>query len=378
MSLIFSAGNLEKNNLLQQRIFRKPFHTGTYFFKFGAMKLFRASIVIVFLGFFCSFAAAQEYEAEVDSAWIASQNGGSTEMNDGNDEQAPSCIGDGCGEAVSEAPVTDANAEPSTEPEPQQPKAVAQNDDEEEDCTPADSLLPECKDNTTTSVDDDEDDDTYDRYINENSDISRASREGFTKAIELGFRLGAGINKSFGHNAEDWNLGIEVTGGLIAQMNIGNGGLSSVVELDFSYRRYNYEAEFVYDDYSESDEATISIALFEIPVILRYAINEGNFFVGLGFDLGLKLTDVSTFKQTIDTKKGIEEEDPHDNTLPAALLELGGIVDLGYFIARNVAVDVRFLQNFTNLLNEDVIAETSMLKTTLYGLHVTVGVSFLL
>ena len=244
--------------------------------------------------------------------------------------------------------------------------------------TALDSLLPECKENATTNAYDDEDDDTYDRYINENSDISRASREGFTKAVELGFRLGAGINKSFGHNAENWNLGIEVTGGLIAQMNIGNSGLSSVVELDFSYRRYNYEAEFVYDDYSENDEATISIALFEIPVILRYAINEGNFFVGLGFDLGLKLTDVSTFKQTIDTKKGVEEEDPHDNTLPAAALELGGIVDIGYFIARNVAVDVRFLQNFTNLLNEDVIAETTMLKTTLYGLHVTVGVSFLL
>ena len=113
-------------------------------------------------------------------------------------------------------------------------------------------------------------------------------------------------------------------------------------------------------------------------MILRYAINEGNFFVGLGFDLGLKLTDVSTFKQTIDTKKGVEEEDPRDNTLPAALLELGGIVDLGYYITRNAFVDVRFLQNFTNLLNEDVIAETTMLKTTLYGLHVTVGVSFLL
>ena len=329
-------------------------------------------LTIAILSIFGAFSFAQEYEAEVDSAWIASQNGGSTEMNDGNDEAAPSCIGDGCDEPAPQA------AESATPAAASEEKAkVASAADDEEDCTPADSLLPECRD-TPAANDDDEDDDTYDRYINENSDISRASREGFTKAVELGFRLGAGINKSFGHNAEDWNLGIEVTGGLVAQMNIGNGGLSTVMELDFSYRRYNYEAEFVYDDYSESDEATISIALFEIPVILRYAINEGNFFVGLGFDLGLKLTDVSTFQQTIDTKKGVEEEDPRDNTLPAALLELGGIVDLGYYITRNAFVDVRFLQNFTNLLNEDVIAETTMLKTTLYGLHVTVGVSFLL
>lgn len=329
------------------------------------MKLFRALPIAVLLALSCAF--AQEYEAEVDSAWIASQNGGNTEMNDGNDEATPSCIGDGCGEAEPQAAE---NSAPAAETE--EKSKVASATDEEEDCTPADSLLPECKDNATS---DEEDDDTYDRYINENSDISRASREGFTKAVQLGFRLGAGFNKSFGNNAEDWDIGIEVTGGLVAQMNIGNKGFSAIMELDFSYRRYSYEAEFVYDDYSESDEATINIALFEIPVIMRYAINEGNFFVGLGVDLGLKLTDVSQFKQTIDTKKGVEEEEPHDNTLPANALELGGIVDIGYTFNRNITVDLRFLQNFTNLLNEDVIAETTMLKTTLYGLHMTVGAS---
>ena len=337
------------------------------------MKLFRVLPTAIFLGMFCVF--AQAYEADVDSAWIASQNGGSTEINDGSDEPNPDCIGDGCGETVSKAPTTDVSAESSTEPEPQQPKAVVQNDDEEE-CTPADSLLPECRDSAS---DDEEDDDTYDRYINDNSDISRASREGFSSGFTLGFRVGGGFNMFFlGELTDDWIIGYEATAGIIAQTKLGNAGLFATIGLSFSYFRYRYEADLEYDDFSEEDEAKINVALFEIPLVIKYAIGGGNITVGLGFDMGLKLTGSSEFDQTINTSTTTEHDPTHDNTLPTAGLEMGGIFEIGYSVNKNFAIDLRIVQRFTNLLNQDVVFESTVKDANLLGTHATIGFSLFL
>ena len=153
------------------------------------MKLLRVLTAIIFSGIVCSAFAQDEYPAEVDSAWIASQNGGSTELNDGNNEEAPACIGDGCNgtetaTTASTAPEQDTTAKAETVTAAKGKKA--EDDSDEEDCTPADSLLPECKDDQPASRYDDDDDDTYDRYANENADISRASREGFSNGFTLG------------------------------------------------------------------------------------------------------------------------------------------------------------------------------------------------
>ena len=46
------------------------------------------------------FAQNDSWSTDVDSAWIASQNGGRTELNDGNNEPNPDCIGDALLRAV--------------------------------------------------------------------------------------------------------------------------------------------------------------------------------------------------------------------------------------------------------------------------------------
>ena len=345
--------------------------TTSFFSKFSTMKLFRVFTAIIFSGIVCSAFAQDSYEADVDSAWIASQNGGSTEMNDGSDEPNPECIGDGCGEAV---------AAPTTE----ETKKEEAPSDEEEDCTPADSLLPECKDSASetkvaSSDDDDDDDDTYDRYTNENADISRASREGFSSGFSLGFRFGGGFNLIFlGEETDDWRVGYEATAGIIAQTKLGIEGLFASVGLSFSYFRYRYEADFEFDDYSEEDEAKVNVALFEIPVIIKYAIGGGNITLGLGFDLGLKLTGSSEFDQTINTSTTTEQDDTHDNTLPTAGLEMGAVLEIGYIVNKNVSVDLRVIQRFTNLLNSDVVFESSVKDAKLLGTHATIGISLFL
>lgn len=345
--------------------------TTSFFSKFSTMKLFRVFTAIIFSGIVCSAFAQDEYPAETDSAWIASQNGGSTELNDGNDEPNPDCIGDGCGETVAESA-------------PEKTKDASADSDEEEDCTPADSLLPECKDSApdtkvASSDDDDDDDDTYDRYTNENADISRASREGFSSGFSLGFRFGGGFNLIFlGNHTEDWSIGYEATAGIIAQAKIGIEGLYATVGLSFSYFRYRYDADLKYEDYSEEDEARINVALFEIPFIVKYAIGGGNITLGLGFDLGLKLTGSSAFDQTINTSTTTEQDETHDNTIPTESLELGGIFEVAYSVNKNISVDLRVLQRFTNLLNSDVVFESALKKANLLGTHVTVGVSLFL
>ena len=335
------------------------------------MKLFRVLPIAIFLGLFC--VNAQAYEADVDPAWIASKNGGSTELNDGNDDENPDCIGDGCGEQAKSAPAKSAEATRKS-----WEKEDAKGPADEDECTPADSLLPECQEETVASDDDDDDDDTYERYTNENADISRASREGFSSGFTLGFRFGGGFNMFFlGEEIEDWRIGYEATAGLITQAKLGNAGLFATVGLSFSYFRYRYEADLEYDFYSEEDEGIINLAQFEIPMILKYAIGGGNIAVGLGFDLGLKLTGSSTFDQTINTSAGPEHE-THDNTLPTAGVELGGIFEISYNVNRNFVIDLRAVQRITNLLNHDVVFETSVKNAKLYGLHGTIGFSLFL
>lgn len=358
--------------------------TPFFFPKFSGMKLFRVFTAIIFSGIVCSAFAQDEYPAETDSAWIASQNGGSTELNDGSEEPNPECIGDGCGEATAEPTTEQASNEAVAESATEKTKNEGADSDEEEDCTPADSLLPECKDsapeNKVASIDDDDDDDdTYDRYTNENADISRASREGFSSGFSLGFRFGGGFNLFFiGKNTEDWSIGYEATAGIIAQTKIGIEGLYATVGLSFSYFRYRYDADLKYEDYSEEDEARINVALFEIPFIVKYAIGGGNITLGLGFDLGLKLTGSSAFDQTINTSTTTEQDDTHDNTIPTETLELGGIFEVAYSLNKNVSFDLRVLQRFTNLLNSDVVFETALKDANLLGTHVTIGVSLFL
>ena len=316
------------------------------------------------LTFSVSCAYAQNtYEADTDSAWIASQNGGSTELSNGSDEPNAACIGDGC-DGTETFPAEQAAAAPGDSSAQADSAKVAKADSSEyEDCTPADSLLKECK----------EDDDTYDRYLNENAEMYRARKEGFSRKISLGFRAAGGMNMVFGKKSGGWELGYEGSAGMFAKMPFFSRLFTLYPELDFDYRVFNFKSE---SDYSE-DEAVITQMLFEIPVLFLFAPDNEGFFVGIGPDIGLKLSSKSKYKQEVDTGKKIEK-DKRKNTLPTTGVLIGGAFDIGYAFTSHFSVDIRVVQYLTNLVNEKAVAETAIMGSKLYTFHTTLGISFAL
>ena len=359
----------------------------------------KSLLLFALLSLFGTYAFAQEYEADVDSAWIASQNGGhALESEPASEEPAPACIGDGCDgtETATESETTesaatkqatesaeqtetaatgdstqvadstatakaDSTVKDSTKKTASIVKITEENEDDYEDCTEADSTNTEC-----VEVDES---DTYDRYIQENAEQYRARKEGFSRSIQLGLRATGGMNTLFGKKSDGWGFGYQGGGGIMVKMPVGIRYVSLVPEIDFIYRKYNFEKS---NDYSKS-EASIEYMLFEIPIIIRYTFDEDNFFVGLGMNVDLKLTGSSKFTQKM---KETGEKDKRNNSLPTSGVELGGVFNLGYAINRWFVVDVRVVQCFTNLLNEGAIAESSLSKAHLYTFYTSLGLTF--
>lgn len=333
---------------------------------------------------------AQEYEADVDSAWVASQNGGSTEISDGN-ESTPyaACIGDGCDgvdmigsadnrNASSVAMDTSAavkttvdSAADSARDTTTSNTSVAADTSEYEDCTEADSLNADCVEVAESASDDE----SADPNLEETAAQYQARKEGFSKAVQLGVHAAGGINYLFGKKTDGWGLGYEVNGGIMVMLPLYRK-LSLATELDFGYRHYSYEDD---TDYSHN-EAGIDLYLFEIPVMARYTFDDEGFFVGLGFNLGLKLNGYSEYKFDYNSDVKIDDEETsgkRNNTLPTAGVEIGGIFNLGYNITNWMAVDVRVVQSFLNLLNESNVAETSFTDAYWMSFYTTLGVAFM-
>lgn len=356
----------------------------------------KSFLLFALLSFFGTYALAQEeyYQPDVDSAWVASQNGGQPlESEEQPAEATPACIGDGCDG-------TETAAEPVAEPEQastaEQTETAATGDstqvadstataqatadstkkdsaqvktaankpidpDEYEDCTEADSTNTECVEIDET--------DTYDRYLQENAEMYRARKEGFSRSIQIGIRAAGGMNTFFGKKSDDWGFGYQAGGGILVRLPVGIRHVSLVPELDFVYRNYNYESK---NEYSKT-EGSLDYMLFEIPIIVRYTFDEDNFFVGLGMNLDLKLTGSSEITQKT---KETGEKDKRKNTLPSSGVELGGVFNVGYAINRWLIADIRVVQCFTNLLNEDAIAESSLSKAHLYTFYTSLGLTF--
>lgn len=364
---------------------------------------------------------AQEYEADVDSAWVASQNGGSTEISDGN-ESTPNaaCIGDGCdgvdmigsadnrnASSVAEnssenvttetanatsgdvpsgsnsaAETSDANstqaagastatADSKTAADSVSKVADIQDSTEYEDCTEADSLNADCVEVAESAGDDE----SADPNLEETAAQYQARKEGFSKAVQLGVHAAGGINYLFGKKTDGWGIGYEINGGIMVMLPLYRK-LSLATELDFGYRHYSYEDD---TDYSHN-EAGIDLYLFEIPVMARYTFDDEGFFVGLGFNLGLKLNGYSEYKFDYNSDVKIDDEETsgkRNNTLPTAGVEIGGIFNLGYNITSWMAVDVRVVQSFLNLLNESNVAETSFTDAYWMSFYTTLGVAFM-
>ena len=298
----------------------------------------------------------------------------------------PNCVGDGCGyvsadqadQAVQSESEDNSNysysdngsaseEEPwptSTEESTTDTTAAANtgsDDDEEEDEAPAVA---------TTNIDE-EDEDTQ-HYIEENASDYRARKEGFSKGMQFGVRAQVGINNNLGSKASDWNIGPELGAGIMAKLPLGRSFAVST-ELNFSYRHYSYDGK---SDYGKN-EASIDEMLFEIPVIAQFIFDEDGFFIGLGPNLGLKMSGDSEFNQTIDFE-GTKTKDKRSNTVPTVGVEIGALLDVGCAINRWLVLDLRVIQNFTNLLDLDLIAESALMHSKLYTMHVGFGATLLL
>lgn len=332
---------------------------------------YRKFTLIVALFSFLSVSAFA-YEADVDSAWIAAQNGGRTELNDGNNEPNPDCIGDGCGIPTQsqETQVTTQGDQASAATAAS--TAATADTSESEYCTEADSANPDCADEAeedNKKVTYNEDGDAT--YVNENHEIYRARKEGFYTSINLGFRLAGGVDLLFGEKADTWKPGFLGNLGIYVQIPFGSQYFRVYSALDFSYRRYFYEET---NEYSEN-EAYVEMYMFEIPFMLRYIGDGDGFFMGVGADLGLKLSGFSEFKQESEIEGEIIK-DTRNKTIPTNGVEIGVALDFGYHFYSNFGFDFRFVQYFTNLVDENKLDESTLFDSNLWPFNATLGVFY--
>ena len=210
----------------------------------------------------------------------------------------------------------------------------------------------------------------YARYKNEatsKAEINRQRTEGFARAIMLGVRAQGGTNTFFGSNSDGWSLGWQAGGGLLVKMPLGIKDLFIVPELTFNFRQYRYEQK---TDYG-TNEASIDIMMFEIPIIVRYVLEDYNFYLGLGLNIGLKLTGSSEFDMGLD----IGNDKHYENTIATSGVEVGGALDLGYMFSRYVHFNIRVVQCFTSLLNQTLVAQKEFMDSTFLTFYTTAGIS---
>ena len=207
----------------------------------------------------------------------------------------------------------------------------------------------------------------YRREKTSKAEINRQRAEGFARSILLGARASAGVNTFIGNETSGWGLGFQGSAGLLVQLPLGVKNLNMVPELVFTYRHYSYSSE---TDFGDND-ASIDIMMFEIPLIVRYTFVDYNVFLGLGLNLGLKLS--SEFNQNID----MGEDKTYDNTIATTGFELGAAVDVGYMLTRWVQLNIRLVQGFTNLLNQTLNAERSFKDSNFLTSYASVGICFL-
>ena len=290
---------------------------------------------------------------------------GSGEVSD------PNCVGDGCGyvpadQAAEQSYQYGENSEAASDGVSSDESAQAAG----EGASVSDSTQADSTKVATTNIDEEDEDSPH--YITENAAEYRARKEGFSRGVQFGVRVSGGANKSFGHKSDDWNVGPEFGAGLMARLPLGES-FGVATELNYSYRRYTYEGKSNYGKY----EAEIDEMLFEIPFMGQYVFDEDGLFFAFGVNLGLKMSGESEFRQKI-TAEGHESKDKRSNTIPTVGVEIGGLADIGYVVNRWLVLDLRVVQNFTNLLDLDLIAESTLMHSKLYTMHVSLGATLLI
>ena len=260
--------------------------------------------------------------------------------------------------------------------------AFAQSSDDDEwvsaDSAPAATSSGEAYDGTNDSefANDEEYARAYARYKTQTtsrSEISKQRSEGFSQSVFLGARLQGGFNTFLGSNSEGWGAGWNAGAGLIIKISMFTKNFSLVPELTFNYRHYGYEKDM--DVYT--NKAKLNIMLFELPIMFRYTFDQYDFFVAAGLHLGLKLMGDTEFSSEANSGVVTGSVDKSTNTFVSTNMEVGLAIQGGYMLTRNVHIDLRIVQSFTNLLNQGLTVEESFMKSTLLTFYTNVGISFL-
>lgn len=281
-----------------------------------------------------------------------------------DNENESSCVGDGCG-------LVFPNQDEQANNTPSEIASEISSSNEAEAATQSGDSTSVAAVDSSKVTHEDEEDDGRPYYINESASEYEARKEGFSKSLTFGVRAGGGMNFTFGKKASGWNMDFEGNAGIVGRLPLYRKTLGVQAELDFTYRRYNYEKDVSYGH----NKAEIKEIIVDIPVMLQYFFDQDGLFINFGLNLGLKMGGESIFRQTIDTEDQYTK-DKRSNTLPTAGVELGGLIDIGYPITRWMIVDLRIVQNFTNMLDMDYIAESKIMGSKLYTLHTTLGLFF--
>lgn len=328
----------------------------------------------VFAVFLCTSVFA--YEPDVDSAWIASQNNGDTNLDDGTNAPNPDCIGDGCGNTVEyAAPANQVEETATTEAIVSAANDSTTNDALAKvascDSTDTSSCTKDSSTSEEKSVTYNEDSDAMDLYVNESREVYRARKQGFYTSVQVGFRMAGGVNLLFGRGSKSWDPGYVGNFGIFTKIPFGSQYFRFVSEVDFSYRRYLHEEETEYS----KNEAYVETYIFSIPLLFRYVSEDDNFFVSLGGNIDLKLSGYSEFKQDA-TINGKKENYKRTKSIPTNVVVGGGAFDIGYVFDGHFGFDVRAVYNFANLLDQDHMDESTLFKTRLKALYVMLGIFY--
>lgn len=217
----------------------------------------------------------------------------------------------------------------------------------------------------------------YKTQTTSRSEISKQRSEGFSQSVFLGARLQGGFNTFLGTKSDGWGAGWNIGGGLIIKISMFTKNFSLVPELTFNYRQYNYEKD-MNDLYT--NKARINIMLFELPIMFRYTFDQYDFFAAAGLHLGLKLMGSAEYGS--EPKAGViadKEDSGLKSTTEIATtnMEVGFAIEGGYMLTRNVHLNLRIVQSFTNLLNHGLTVKQPFDEATLLTFYTNVGIAFL-
>jgi hypothetical protein len=213
----------------------------------------------------------------------------------------------------------------------------------------------------------------YKTQTTSRSEISKQRSEGFSQSVFLGARVQGGFNTFLGSNSDGWGAGWNVGAGLIIKISMFTKNFSLVPELTFNYRQYNYEKNM--DVYT--NKAKLNIMLFELPIMFRYTFDQYDLFAAAGLHLGLKLMGDTEFSSEANGGVVTGNADKSTNTFVSTNMEVGMAIEGGYMLTRNIHLNLRIVQCFTNLLNQGLTVEPSFTNSTLLTFYTNVGVSFL-